>query len=158
MTATNNPMNVTTPSEREVVVTRYFNAPARLVFAAWTDCKHLPHWLLGPEGWTMPICEVDARPGGKYRFGWQHPEKKGFEIHGRYLEMEAPRRTVTAESMPPYPGETINTMILEESDGKTRMTLTITYDSKEARDMALKTGMTRGMERSFDLLDEYLNK
>ena len=157
MPAKNSTMNVTTPSDREVVVTREFDAPARLVFEAWTNCKHLPHWLLGPEGWTMPKCEVDLRVGGKYRFGWFRPETgKGFEMYGSYVEIDPPGRLVSTESMEGAPGETLNTIILEEIEGRTHMTLTIVYDSKEFRDMVLKTGMTRGMEASFDRLSGYL--
>src|SRR5438132_6853597 len=64
----------TTPSDREIVVTRVVKAPRRLVFEAWTDPRHLPHWLLGPQGWTMPVCEIDLRPGGAWHFVWRRSE------------------------------------------------------------------------------------
>ena len=150
----NNAMQVTMPSDREVRVTREFDAPVRLVFDAWTSCEHLPHWLLGPDGWTMPACEIDLRPGGKWRFGWQHPEKPAFAMHGVYREIEKPARIVFTESMEGHPGETLNTLEFLDTGGKTTMSMTILYASKEMREMILKTGMLRGVERSFERLAE----
>jgi uncharacterized protein YndB with AHSA1/START domain len=153
----NNPMNVTTPTDREVVVTREFDAPLSLVFEAWTKCEHLQHWLLGPDGWTMPSCQVDLRPGGKYRWGWRHSQNgHEFAMHGVYREIDPPNKIVCTESMEGQPGETLNTLVFTEAGGRTLMTMTILYASKEMREMVLKTGMTSGMETSFNRLESYL--
>ena len=74
----------TTPSDREIVATRVVNAPRRLVFEAWTDPQHLPHWLLGPQGWTMPVCEIDLRPGGAWHFVWRRSEGTEMGMRGVY--------------------------------------------------------------------------
>jgi uncharacterized protein YndB with AHSA1/START domain len=149
-------MKVTTPNDREVVVVREFDAPRRLVFAAWTKPEYLPHWLLGPEGWTMPICEIDLRRGGAYRFGWRHADGNEMEIRGEYKEIVPPEKLVTTETWGGDWPETLNTMVLTEKNSKTTMTMTILYPSNEARDAALQTGMTKGMTMSFDRLASYL--
>jgi len=149
---------VTTPTEREIVMTRVFDAPRKLVFDAWTNPKHVPHWLLGPEGWSMPVCEIDLRPGGKWRFGWRHSDGREVEMTGEYREVVPPERVVNTERWGPDWPETINTLVLTEENGKTTVALTTLYPSKEARDAALKTGMEKGVAISFDRLDEYLTK
>jgi uncharacterized protein YndB with AHSA1/START domain len=149
-------LQVTTPSDREIEVTRVFDAPCRLVFEAWTNPKYLPHWMLGPEGWTMPVCEVDLRPGGAWHIVWRRADGTEMEMRGVYREITPPVRLVSTESWGgPWP-ETVNTLTLVENDGKTTATLTILYPSQEARDAALKTGMKDGMAASFDRLAEYL--
>ncbi len=146
----------TTPSDREIVVTRVFDAPRRLVFEAWTSPEHLPHWMLGPEGWTMPICEIDLRPGGAWRFVWRRPECNEMEMRGVYREVVLPERLVSTESWGGDWPETLNTLTLSEEGGKTTITNTVLYPSKEARDAALQTGMKEGMSGSFDRLAEHL--
>jgi uncharacterized protein YndB with AHSA1/START domain len=146
----------TTPSDHEVTMTRVFDAPRRLVFEAWTNPKHLPHWMLGPEGWTMPVCEVDLRPGGAWRFVWRKADGSEMEMHGVYREVKPPERMVCTESWGGEWPETINTVILTEKDGKTTMSQTVLYPSKDARDAAMKTGMKDGASMSFDRLAEYL--
>jgi len=143
----------TTPSDREVVITRAVDAPRRLVFAAWTDPRHIPQWLLGPEGWTMPICEMDLRPGGAWRYVWRNADGAEMEMSGIVREVSPPERLVTTERWGPEWPETVNTLLLTESGGKTTITLTITYVSKAARDAALETGMADGVEQSFVRLD-----
>jgi uncharacterized protein YndB with AHSA1/START domain len=147
----------TTPSDREVAVTRVFNAPRRLVFDAWTNPGHLPHWMLGPEGWTMPVCEVDLRPGGGWHFVWRKSDGSEMEMRGVYKEVAPPERLVSTESWGGDWPETLNTLVLSEENGKTTSTLTIRYPSKAARDAALKTGMKDGMNESFDRLAEHLS-
>jgi uncharacterized protein YndB with AHSA1/START domain len=142
-----------TPTDREVVATRVFDAPRRLVFDAWTKPEHLQQWLLGPEGWTMPVCEIDLRPGGKWRYVWRKDSGKEMEMTGTVVEVKPPERLVTTERWGPEWPEATNTMVLTESGGRTTMTLTMTYVSKEVRDAALKTGMTSGMDASFERLD-----
>jgi uncharacterized protein YndB with AHSA1/START domain len=146
----------TTPSDREIVMTRVFDAPRRLVFDAFTNPKHLPHWMLGPEGWTMPVCEIDLRPGGRWRFGWRNESGAEMEMNGVYREITPPERLVNTESWGGDFPETVNTLVLTEKAGKTTMTHTVLYPSKAARDAALKTGMKEGAARSFDLLADYV--
>lgn len=146
----------TTPSDREIVATRVVDAPRGLVWEAWTDPRHLPHWMLGPEGWTMPVCEVDLRPGGAYRFVWRRPEGSEMEIRGEYREIEPPERLVQTEWWGGEWAETLNTLVLTEEDGRTTMTCTVLYPSREARDAALGTGMKEGWSAGYDRLDEYL--
>ena len=146
----------TMQGERELVVTRTFDAPRHLVYKAWTEPKYVKQWMLGPEGWSMPVCEVDLRPGGAWHFVWRHNDGQEMEMHGVYKEVNPPERVVSTESWGgPWP-ETVNTLVFTEKDGKTTMTLTILYVSKEARDEALKTGMTKGMELSFQRLEKVL--
>ena len=146
----------TTPSDREIVITRRLDAPRRLVFDAWTKPEHLPHWMLGPDGWTMPVCEIDLRPGGAWRFVWRRSDGAEMEMRGEYREVVPPERLVNTESWGGDWPETLNTLVLTEQGGRTTMTSTTLYPSKEARDAALRTGMKEGMSLSFDRLDEYL--
>ena len=152
-------LTVTTPTEREIAMTRVFDAPRQLVWDAHTQPKLLKRWLLGPDGWSMPICEVDLRVGGKYRWVWRR-DKDGTEMAsgGVYKEIVAPERLVATErfEQPWYPGEGLNTFVLVESKGKTTLTQTMLYESREIRDQVLKSGMESGVEASYDRLDEIL--
>src|SRR5580658_6944422 len=148
--------SVTMPTDREIVVTRVFNAPRNLVFEAWTNPKYLPHWMLGPDGWTMPVCEIDLRPGGSWHFVWRHSNGKEMEMRGEYREVAPPERLVSTESWGPGWPDTLNTLELSEDTGKTIATITLLYASKEARDAALNTGMKKGMAISYDRLEAYL--
>jgi uncharacterized protein YndB with AHSA1/START domain len=148
---------IATPTDREVVITRVVNAPRRLVFAAWTEPRHLQRWLIGPDGWSMPICELDLRPGGPWRYVYRKPSGTEMTLTGSVLEVVPPERLVTTESWGPEWPETVNTVVLTESGGRTTITLTITYVSKEARDAALGTGAMDGMNQSFERLDELLD-
>jgi uncharacterized protein YndB with AHSA1/START domain len=147
----------TTPSDREVLLTRVVRAPRRLVFAAWTEPRHLQRWLTGPEGWTMPVCEIDLRPGGRWRYVYRKASGTELTLTGTVVEVAPPERLVTTESWGPEWPETVNTLELTESEGRTTIALTITYVSKEARDAALATGAMDGMNRAFELLDELLD-
>jgi uncharacterized protein YndB with AHSA1/START domain len=147
---------LTTPSDREIIITRVVHAPRELVFEAYTNPKHLPHWMLGPEGWTMPICEIDLRPGGAWHFVWRRADGTEMEMRGVYHEIVPPERLVCTESWGGDWPETLNTLILSEENGKTRIMQWVRYPSKEARDAALKTGMLEGASQSFDRLAEYL--
>jgi uncharacterized protein YndB with AHSA1/START domain len=146
----------TTPSDREIVMTRVFDAPRMLVFEAWTNPEHLPHWMLGPGGWTMPVCEIDLRPGGAWHFVWRHSNGSEMEMRGMYREIVPPERLVSTESWGGDWPETINTLALSEKDGKTTITNTVLYPSKETRDAVLKTGMKDGVSLSFNRLAEHL--
>jgi uncharacterized protein YndB with AHSA1/START domain len=151
-----NATTFTTPSDREIVTTRVVDAPRRLVFAAHTDPKHLPHWMLGPEGWTMPICEIDLRPGGAWRFVWRNSDGGEMEMRGVYQEVVPPERLVCTESWGAEWPETLNTLLLAEQSGKTTITQRMLYPSQAARDAALQSGMRDGMSESYDRLAEYL--
>jgi uncharacterized protein YndB with AHSA1/START domain len=146
----------TTPSDRELIATRVVDAPRRVVWEAWTSPEHVPHWLLGPEGWTMPVCEIDLRPGGSWHYGWRGPDGTEMEMHGVFREIVPPERLVHTELWGGDWPETLNTLVLTEQDGKTTMTCTVLYPSKEARDAAIGTGMKEGWSASYDRLDGYL--
>lgn len=145
-----------TPSDREVVITRVVNAPRPVVFDAWTNPQHVRRWMTGPEGWTMPVCEIDLRPGGRWRFVWRKADGAEMDMTGTYREVVPPERLVHTESWGPEWPETTNTLELRESGGQTVMTLTIRYPSRDARDAALQTGMKDGMDQSYDRLDQLL--
>jgi len=145
-----------TPSDTEVEIIRVVDAPRRIVFDAWTNPKHLPKWLSGLEGWTMPVCELDLRPGGKWRYVWRKADGAEMEMTGDVREVKPPERFVTTERWGPEWPETVNTLVLTESNGQTTITLTLLYPSREARDRALQTGMKGGMDESFERLDTLL--
>jgi uncharacterized protein YndB with AHSA1/START domain len=147
----------TTPSDREVVVARTVDAPRRLVWEVWTSPEHLPHWMLGPAGWTMPVCQIDLRPGGAYRFVWRRPDGSEMGISGRYQEVTPPERLVSTESWDGW-SETVNTLTLTEAGGRTLIRQSVRYESRQARDAALQTGMKDGMTKTFEQLDAYLAK
>ena len=147
-------LTVTTPGDREIVMTRAFNAPRQLVWDAWTKPEYLKRWLLGPEGWTMPVCQADVRPGGKWHFEWRKADGAEMSMNGIYKEVAPPDRLVSTESWGANWPETLNTLTLIEENGKTTATNTILYPSKEARDAALQTGMAKGVAISFDRLEE----
>jgi uncharacterized protein YndB with AHSA1/START domain len=146
----------TTPSDREVVITRVVSAPRGVVFDAFTNTRHVPNWLIGPEGWTMPVWEIDLRPGGKWRYVYRKSDGSEMTMQGSYREVAPPERLVSTESWGPEWPETVNTMVLTETGGLTTITITVRYPSKEARDAALKTGMKSGMDQSFARLDGLL--
>jgi uncharacterized protein YndB with AHSA1/START domain len=157
------PLEVTLPSDREVRVTRTFNAPRTLVWDAHTKPELVKKWMLGPPGWTMPVCEMDVRVGGKYRWRWRNDaDGKEFGFYGTFLEVKAPARIVHDEyydpgdvggAMPSSDPAHI-TLELSESGGVTTLVSTMRFASKEARDGAVSTGMTDGMEMGYARLDE----
>ncbi|HKI03454.1 MAG TPA: SRPBCC family protein [Thermoanaerobaculia bacterium] len=151
-------LEVTTPTEREIVMTRSFDAPRRLVFDAWTKPELVKRWLLGPPGWTMPVCEIDLKVGGRYRYVWRNQEGTEMGLGGVHLEIEAPERIVSTQLFDEdwTGGETVVTLVLTERDGKTTVTETVLYSSREVRDAALKTGMADGVGTSFDRLEALL--
>jgi uncharacterized protein YndB with AHSA1/START domain len=159
----NNPGNLklTTRGDREIVITRVFDAPRKLVFDAFTKPELVKQWLLGPDGWSMPVCEIDLKVGGKYRYVWRR-DKEGTEMGmgGVYREIVAPERVVATEKFDQswYPGEAVGTFVLVEQGGKTTLTQTILYESREARDGVLKSGMEKGVVASYDRLAKLLEK
>jgi len=145
-----------TPNDREIVITRVVDAPRRLVFDAWTKPELVPKWLLGPEGWSMPVCEIDLRVGGSWHYVWRKDDGAEMEMRGTYREVAPPGRLVSTERWGPEWPETVNTVTFVESGGRTTVTITVSYPSKEARDAALRTGMKEGMEQGFVRLDALL--
>ena len=154
-------LKLTTRGDREIVITRAFDAPRKLVFDAFTRPELLKQWLLGPDGWSMPVCEIDLKVGGKYRYVWRR-DKDGTEMGmgGVYREIVAPERIVATEKFDQswYPGESVGTSVLTEQGGKTTLTQTILYESREARDGVLKSGMEKGVVASYDRLAKLLEK
>jgi uncharacterized protein YndB with AHSA1/START domain len=152
-------LKLTTPSDREIAMTRVFDAPSQLVFDAHTKPDLVRQWLLGPPGWSMPVCEMDVRVGGTYRWVWRH-DTNGTEMGmgGVYREIVAPERLVTSERFDEawYPGEALNTLVLIEQGGRTTLTQTMRYESRDARDAVIKSNMEKGVAASYDRLVDLL--
>jgi uncharacterized protein YndB with AHSA1/START domain len=148
-----------TPSDREIQVSRDFDAPRSLVFDAFTKPELVRRWLLGPPGWTMPVCEIDLRVGGSYRYVWRS-EKNGSQMgmRGVFREITPVERLVATERFDDawYAGEALDTTVFEEQRGITRTTITILYESQEARDTARRSGMEHGMAAGYDRLETLL--
>jgi uncharacterized protein YndB with AHSA1/START domain len=149
-------LKITTPTNREIAMTRVFDAPRHLVFDALTRPELVKQWLLGPPGWSMPVCQIDLRVGGAYRFVWRHVNGKEMGVGGVYREVVSQARLVWTELFDEawYPGESLITATLLEQGGRTTLTSTILYVSQEARDAVLKSGMERGVAASYDHLAE----
>ena len=148
-------LNVTTPSDNEIRMTRVFDAPRHLVFEAMTKPEHVKRWWgrLG-EGYSVPVCEIDLRPGGAWRFVNRHP-KGEVAFYGEYREITPPTRLVFTEIFEQFPDSvSMVTAELADEDGKTQMTVTVRYPSAEVRDMVLASGMTRGAAISYDRLED----
>ena len=146
----------TMPSDTEVVATRTFDAPREMLWEAFTNPEHIPKWMLGPDGWEMPVCEIDLRPGGKWRYTWRKSDGSfEFSMYGEFREIVRPERLVNTETFDPHP-PSLNTTTFTEKAGRTLVVATVVYASKEVRDGALSTGMTDGWGQSYDRLDEFL--
>jgi uncharacterized protein YndB with AHSA1/START domain len=157
---------VTLPSDREVKVTRSFKAPRALVYRAYTEPQLVCRWLVGTPGWSMPVCDMDVRVGGRFQWRWRTDDgKQEFGFSGVFREIVPASRIVHTEAYEPgtlggsYPGEdAIVAVTFTEEGGVTTVTTLIDYGSKEARDGAVKTGMTDGMEMSYQQLDRLLGE
>ena len=152
-------------SDTQVKFVRVVNAPKHLVFEAYTKPEHLKQWLSGFEGWTMPICEMEPRAGGKWRYGWRSADGAEMTMGGIVKEYVPNERISTTErwgaEMAPLEGgsewpETLNTVTFAEANGRTTITTTVTYPSKDARDAAIETGMRDGLDVSYARLDSLL--
>ena len=136
-------------------MTRLFNAPRHLVWEAMSKPEHIKRWwgCLG-QGYSVPVCEVDLRPGGKWRFVNRHPKGEA-EFYGEYREVVPPERVVFTEIFAPFPdsGSLVTAVLTQEND-KTRLTVTAEYPSLEVRDMVIGTGMAKGAAASYDRLEE----
>ena len=154
-------LKITTPSDREIVITRVLNGPRRLVYEAMTKPELIRRWLFSPPGWAMTVCEEDVRVGGAYRWEWAGPDgQTAMAMGGVYREVVPHERLVRTEKFEfggqPQEGEQLGTLVFTEKDGKTTVTITVVYPSKEARDGALASGMEKGMEAGYQKLDQYL--
>lgn len=151
-------MKLTTEGDRYVIVTRRFAASPEALYRAHTDPELVQKWLLGPEGWTMPVCISEARPGGKIRYEWTDAKGHGFHLTGEYLELEPFSRIVHVERMhmpDPTPDNHVETRF--DSDGAgTLMTMRMTLPDAQTRAAMLTTGMERGMEASYVRLEGML--
>ncbi|HEY9378507.1 MAG TPA: SRPBCC family protein [Jiangellaceae bacterium] len=152
-----NNLTVSTPSDREIVMTRTFDAPRELVFEAHSSCEHMSNWW-GPRKYEVASCEMDFRPGGSWRIvhkSADEPEEYGFR--GEFREIVRPERIVWTFEWEGMPGHVaVETFTLEEQDGKTLLTGTSVYDTVEDRDGMLQSGMEDGAAESYQRLDEYL--
>ncbi len=150
---------VTTPSDQEIQLTRLFDAPRQLVFDAMTKPEHVKQWWgrLG-EGYSVPVCEIDLRLGGAWRFVNRHPKGEA-AFHGEYREITPPSRLVFTEIFEEYPDVvSVVTTVFTEEAGKTRFTATVRYPSLDVRDMVLASGMARGAGISYDRLEDLVAK
>jgi uncharacterized protein YndB with AHSA1/START domain len=156
---TNGSFNVSTPGDHEIVLTRVFNAPRRMVFDAYTKPELVKRWLLGPDGWSMPICDIDLRVGGQYRYGWRSDaDGTEFGFKGEFQEIRPAERIVHTER--PAEDETAEAALVTttwvEQHGKTTVTQTMRVGSREVRDAIVATGMADGVAVSYDRLDGLL--
>jgi uncharacterized protein YndB with AHSA1/START domain len=152
-------LKITTSGDRELVMTRSFDAPRQLVFDAHTKPALVRQWLLGPPGWSMPVCEMDVRVGGTYRWVWKKDtDGSTMGMGGVYREVKAPERLVSTERFDEawYPGESLNTLVLAEQGGRTTLTQTMRYESRAAREAVIKSGMEKGVAASYDRLEDVL--
>jgi uncharacterized protein YndB with AHSA1/START domain len=152
-----NELKVTTPSDREIVMTRVFDAPRDLVFEAHSSCEHMSNWW-GPRKYEFASCEIDFRPGGTWRIVHRGPDGEEYGFHGEFREIVPPERITWTFEFEGFPGQvSVETLTLEEHDGKTTITATSVFDSVEARDAMIDSGMESGAAESYDRLDEYLD-
>ncbi len=154
----NDKLNIITTSDNELEWTREFKASRKLVFDALTKPEFIRCWLLGPDGWTMSVCEVDFKVGGKYRYVWQNRDKGEMGMGGVFKEIIPLEKIISTEKFDEswYSGEAIGTVILSESDSKTILKTNMLYESKEARDAVLKSGMEQGLIASYNRFAEVL--
>jgi uncharacterized protein YndB with AHSA1/START domain len=152
-------LQVAARGDREILMTREFQAARPLVWDAYTKPELMKRWLGVRGGWTMPVCEVDLRVGGRYRYVWRH-EESGMEMGmgGAYLEVSAPAKLVCTEKFDTawYPGGCIVSMTLEEKEGRTILNTSLLYDTAEARDGVLRSPMETGVAESYDNLEQLL--
>lgn len=153
-------LKVTTPTDREIIITREFDAPREMVWDAMSRPELLRRWLGGPPGWEMTECVEDPRVGGTFRWSWSGPEGMAMTMTGEYHEVSPPERCVRTERFDigcvPGGGEQLATLVLAERGDKTALTITLLYATKEARDGAVASGMEQGLAAGYDRLDAIL--
>lgn len=154
-------LQITTPTDTTIVLTRTFHAPRRLVWEAMTDPARMRRWMLAPPGWTMTVCECEARAGGALRLAWKNADADPFmTLQGVFTAVVPHERMVHTETMAMGSGETIGSLLetheFTEKNGVTAMRITQLYPSKEARDGAIASGMDQGMEAGFRQMEALL--
>jgi uncharacterized protein YndB with AHSA1/START domain len=152
-------LQITTLGDREIAMTRVFDAPRRLVYRALTEPELLRRWFYGPDGWSLAVCDIDLRVGGRYRYVWRHTDRgEEMGMGGVFREVVPNQRIVATELFdePWYPGEALTTQHLAEQAGKTTLTTTVLYASREARDGVLKSPMESGVAAGYDRLETVL--
>jgi uncharacterized protein YndB with AHSA1/START domain len=157
--STTHQLEVTTPTDREIVMTRVFDAPRERVFDAFTTPDSVKRWLVAPAGWTLAVCDIALSVGGAFRYVWRNDaDGQEFVVSGVYTEIVRPERVVHTEKFddPARPGESLETWTFDEVDGSTRFTMTLAYESTEARNGALESGMEQGNAACYDRLDALL--
>jgi len=144
--------------EREIVMTRVFNASRDLVFDALTKPELVKRWLLGPPGWSMPVCQIDLKVGGSYRYVWRNEDGREMGMGGKYKEIVRPERIGHTELFDEawYEGESLNTWTLAEQGDNTTLVVTMRYETQQTRDAVLESGMESGVATSYERLDEIL--
>lgn len=147
-------LKVSALDDREILMTRLFDAPRDLVFDAFTKPHLIKRWLTGPEGWSLPVCEVDLKSGGAMRYVWRNADGTDMGLSGVFREIRRPERIVHSELFDQdwTGGETLVTTVFTEKDGQTLMRQTILYVSREVRDQVLKSPMEEGVAQSYDRL------
>ncbi|HEV7310406.1 SRPBCC family protein [Ensifer sp.] len=158
MNTPSNKLLVTAHGDREVRIVRTFDAPRRLVFDAFTQPALVRRWLTGPDGWSLPVCEIDLRPGGTFRYVWKNTEGTEMGMGGTYREIDAPDRIVHEELFDEdwTGGQTEVTTLFVEAGGRTTVTTTVIYSSTETRDAVLKSPMESGIAIGYDRLEGML--
>ena len=152
------PLQITTPSDREIRITRSFDAPRTMLWDAYTRPELVKRWLGAMPGWTWAVCEMDVREGGRYRWAWRGPDGAELALGGEYREVVRPERLVSTERYDQqwYEGDAVGTVEFREADGRTTLVTTLRYASKAVRDAVLQSPATSGMESGYTLLDELL--
>ena len=151
-------LEITTPTDLDIVMTRTFDAPRTMVWDALTKPELVKRWLGAMPGWTMPVCDIDLRVGGRYRYLWRHEKGTEMGMGGEYREVVRPERLVNTEKFDEawYEGEAVGTIVLTEKAGRTTLSETVRYQSKAVRDGVIAGPMAEGVAKSFDKLEELL--
>lgn len=157
-TAQRGPLQITTPSDREIRITRVFDAPRMMLWEAYTRPELVKRWLGRMPGWSWVVCEMDVREGGRYRWAWRGPEGAELAVGGEYREAVPGERLVSTERYDQqwYEGDAIVTVELTEASGRTTLVMTVRYASQAVRDAVLQSPMASGLESGFAAMDELL--
>ena len=152
------PVTIAASGDRDIVITRRFQAPRKLVWDAHTKPELIKRWLTGPDGWTMTVCEMDLRVGGKYRWEWSKTNGHSMGMGGEHREIAAPERLTATQLFDDdwTSGEAVGTLVLSEKAGVTTLTNTVQYSSPEARDAVMKSPMDEGIIVGYERLDGVL--
>jgi uncharacterized protein YndB with AHSA1/START domain len=151
----NAPLKLTLDGETDVIVTRRFDAPPSVVYRAHVEAELIRKWMLGPPDWTMPVCEIDARPGGRFRYVYAHDTDPGFSIEGEFVDLVPGEKIVHVERMflpDPTPNNNVETRFEPDGTG-TKMTMRMSLPDAATRKAMLDTGMADGMEMSYVALE-----